>query len=285
MKVTFISSLFGCDQFIDKYIENFENMIGFENHKLIITNVTDTNSEETNNKINKFSERPNIKLINILKEQDNGLYDCWNKMIEIIDTELVCNLNADDLVKPQFLELVNEFKKDDVGLICTPIRVINSKYLPIKYWHHKKQIMTLSRKYEDNYQFKFDQYKNLDILKCRFYKTRFTNFDIFDMFYYRTKNRLYIGKNIGYRACNLPGCCPIWKKSLYDKYGGFNYKEFYEGADFELWCRFLSNGVKMRSVDRNYVDYMFRKDSEGNNKEDKRIVEKVFDLYHPINFM
>ena len=57
MKITFISSLCNCDKFIKQWINNLNNLKNFENHKLIIYNVIDTNSEITNKIIKQFSKK------------------------------------------------------------------------------------------------------------------------------------------------------------------------------------------------------------------------------------
>ena len=141
MKVTFFSCLFNCDKFIDSYILNFINLKLFKDHFLIITNVTDSNNESTNTKIINFCNLKNIKCLNITKDKDPGLYECWNNMIKIAVTELVCNVNPDDRILPEFIDLIKEFKNDE-GLICTPLNIFyNDKFGG--YWHHKKNMLIL----------------------------------------------------------------------------------------------------------------------------------------------
>lgn len=288
MKVTFFSSLFDCDKFIDNYINNLKNLINFSEHNLIITNIVNSNSLETNNKINNFANLKNIKVINLTKKEDPGLYKCWNNMIEIADTELVCNINPDDKIMPEFLDLIEEFKLDnDLSLVCTPLKIFNENNIFLGYWHHFKQVMISSSNTSiDTYKYKLEQFKKIFTIEKsinipKFKLIKFTYFDIFDMFHFISCDKNHIGKAEGYRAVCLPGCVPIWKKELFNKYGGFNENEFNESADYELWCRYLSKKVKMKSVDKHMVDYLFRENSVGNNKKNNRIVEKIFNLYHP----
>ncbi len=284
MIVTFISVLYNSDKYIDSYLSNFINLNNFKNHKLIINNFVDTNKYDTNNKINNFKNLfKNVKLIIKLKNNDTGLYNCWNEMIEKSDTELVCNVNPDDKILPDFLSLLNEF--NDVDLLCTPIHVIRNN-INVDYWHHKKQVLITSHKFHDSYDSKLENYRKFienNNIPLRFIEIKTNCFDIFDMFTFSSNNRNNIGKPKGYNAKNLAGCCPIWKKELFNKYGGFNQKEFYESADFELWCRYLYNGAKMKCIDWHMVDYTYNNESFGNLKKDDRIVEKIFELYHPVN--
>jgi hypothetical protein len=285
MKVTFFSCLFNCDKFIDNYINNLKNLKKFDEHFLIITNVVDSNNEETNNKIKEFTKLDNVRCLNINKSEDPGLYECWNNMIKLSKTELVCNFNPDDNIMPNFLDLVNEFKNND-DLICTPLHIY-SQNKHIRYWHHKKSIIIINNNYKDTYDTKLETYKkiiNNSNIPVRKIETKTKNFDIFDMFTYKG-NKLLLKDAKYYDALCLPGCCPIWKKELYLKYGGFNENEYYESADFELWCRYLYNGAKMRCIDWHMVNFSYDLNSLSNNKKDKRIVEKIFKLYHPVTNM
>lgn len=284
MQVTFFTCLYKCDKFIESYINMFDKLLNFDGHKLLITNIIDSNSDETNFKINNFkSKYHNIKIIYIYKKKDPGLYECWNNMIKVIDTELICNINPDDILDPTFLNLINIFN-DKIDLVCCPLKIMNNQNKIIDIWHNKKQYFYTIKKC-DTYEDKLNNYlhfiKNSD---CKFgIKIINTNyFDIFDMFCFSSKFKSKIGKNDGYRTLNLPGCAPIWRKSLFDKYGGFNECEYYDSADYELWCRFLSKGVKMFCFNKPLVTFRYRNDSVSNNKKDNNVVYKIFDKYHPL---
>ena len=51
MQVTFFTCLYECDRFIESYINMFDKLLNFDRHKLLITNIIDSNSDETNSKI------------------------------------------------------------------------------------------------------------------------------------------------------------------------------------------------------------------------------------------
>lgn len=285
MQVTFFTCLYKCDKFIESYVNMFDKLLNFDKHKLLITNIIDSNSDRTNFKINNFkSKYHNIKIINIYKKNDPGLYDCWNNMIKIIDTELICNINPDDILHPKFLNLVNIFN-DKIDLVCCPLKIMNNQNEIINIWHNKKQYF-YTIKTCDTYQDKLNNYQYFIEKKsnCKFrMKLIDTNyFDIFDMFWFSSKFRSDIGKNTGYRPLNLPGCAPIWRKSLFDKYGGFNESEYYDSADYELWCRYLSKGIKMFCFNKPLVTFRYRNESVSNNKKNYNIVSKIFDNYHPL---
>jgi hypothetical protein len=260
MKVTFFSCLYNCDKFIKSFLNNFNNLTNFKNHKLILTNITDSNLKITNIIINNFVENNNnVRIINLNKNNDPGLYECWNNMINLADTELVCNINPDDILNKNFLHLINFFN-ENIDLICCPLKIINKFDHMIGIWHKYKYII-----------------KNNNIIKA---KTKY--FNLIDMF--RINNIENLNKKESYTPLNLPGCSPIWKKKLFLKYGGFNQKDFKEIADFELWCRYLKNNAIMFCYDKELVAFRYSKKSLSNRNNNLNIFYKIWLLYHPLNY-
>ena len=191
MIVTFFSCLYNCDTFIESFLNNFYNLKQFENHKLILTNITDSNNTNTNLLINDFvNKNNNVKIINLNKNNDPGLYECWNNMIKLSNTELLCNINPDDTLHNDFLTLLNFFNQN-IDLICCPLKVINEDNIKISTWHNYKYTL-----------------KNNKINRS---KTNY--FNINDMF--KLTNIKKINCKKSYKPLNLPGCAPIWKKKLF----------------------------------------------------------------------
>ena len=259
MIVTFFSCLHNCDEFIESFLNNFYNLKNFKNHKLILTNIIDTNNQNTNLLINNFvNNNNNVKLINLNKNNDPGLYNCWNNMIEISDTELLCNINPDDILHNDFLSLLNFFH-DNIDLICCPLKIINKYNKKISIWHKYKYIIQNDKinKIKTNYFNIIDMFKLVDIKK--------------------------INSKESYKPLNLPGCSPIWRKKLFLKYGGFNQKEFKEKADFELWCKYLHHNSVMFCYDQELVSFRYSKKSLSNRNNNLDIFYKIWMLYHPEN--
>merc|ERR1712224_55167 len=71
----------------------------------------------------------------------------------------------------------------------------------------------------------------------------------------------------------MGGNAPVWKKSLYDKYGGFNEKEYSGAADFDLWLRFFKKEGKFKKLDKSYVIFYHNPNSYGekNNLEKEHL--------------
>jgi hypothetical protein len=84
---------------------------------------------------------------------------------------------------------------------------------------------------------------------------------------------------------NLPHQCPLWRKSLHDKYGLFD-DSFRSAGDWEFWLRCASNGVKMKKINEVLNLYYFSPrgiSTDPNNfswkrEEEKRVFEKYKDL-------
>ena len=85
----------------------------YENIEYII--IDGKSSDSTLNIINKFSN-----LINVLvSEKDDGIYDAMNKGIEIANGEIIGILNADDLYRPNTVQLViDEFSSNPMLDYC-----------------------------------------------------------------------------------------------------------------------------------------------------------------------
>ena len=259
MIVTFFSCLYNSDKYIKSFFNNFNNLNDFKNHKLILTNITDSNNKKTNLIINNFViHNNNVKIINLNKNNDPGLYECWNNMITLADTELLCNINPDDILDNNFLTLL-KFFNHNIDLICCPLKIINENNTKISVWHKYKYTL-----------------KNNKINKI---KTQY--FNLIDMF--KPLNLKNINIKESYKPLNLPGCSPIWRKKLFLKYGGFNQKDFKEKADFELWCRYLHYNSVMFCYDKELVTFTYSKKSLSNRNNNLDIFYKIWNLYHPLS--
>ena len=299
MKITFISSLCNSDKYIEQWINNLNNLKNFENHKLIIYNIIDSNNSYTNKILKDFSKRENVKLIEVLKINDKGLYHCWNEMIKLADTELICNFNADDKLHEDFINIyINNFTKDpDLDLLCCPLYVSkdikdnfeNCKDLYITY--NKEEVFfengynsLIDKKYTDNLIKKFLKFDNFT------YKARFShnhNISIYSFFRLKTNDFLDF-ENYEFRC--FPGCCPVFKKKLFTLYGGFDQEKYREIADIEAWLRYFSNNSKFKILDKPYIIYYNNPNSVYHSKEKEsyihRIKKKIIKKYHPIfNFI
>ena len=296
LTVTIFSSLFNCDKYIDNYIFCLENLKDFDLHKMIIWNIIDSNNNLTNEKIRKFCiNKTNVTLLEKTKSQDNGLYDSWNSMLDMIDTELVCNYNADDKLHPNYIiDYVKEFNTDSkLNLVFSPLTVsrdLNDSFhmnLPLMFntkmifFNNEENVGDNEPEYM-NLEYKIKILNDYEDGKINVSKKNvmYENLTIFDFF----KNKGNILKMEDWIPRNLVGCAPMWRKSLYDKYGGFNEEEFKGKPDFDLWLRFFSKEGNFKKLDKSYVMYYYNINLTTHIKNHDDVHKKLVENYLNIDF-
>ena len=299
MRITIISSLFECDLYIDNYLNVLSNLIDLENNKLIIWNVIDSNNIETNNKIQNFCySKEYITLIKKTKKEDTGLYDCWNHMLEMVDTELVCNFNVDDKLHKNFIiDYLKEFNiNKELNLLCCPLLVsknladdfdsdLSLMYHKKKIFYGKQDVDKIQNDTESDfmdYEYKYNLLKkclsNNDSKTITTW-TKFNNISIFDFF--RIDGNNFIDLN-NYNMFCFCGCAPVWKVGLFKKYGGFNEKKYGSCADLELWARYFEKEGSYKILTNPYIIYYCNSNSYGHITDIELFKRKIVRKYHPI---
>lgn len=72
----------------------------------------------------------------------------------------------------------------------------------------------------------------------------------------------------------LPGCMPVWRKSMHDKSGLFDESLRYAG-DHEMWLRAVRDGSKFKKIGGIYGTYLFNE--EGISTSRKTMVKKFIE--------
>ena len=88
IKFSVITSTFNSERYIENCIKSVHNQIKYSNYEHII--IDNQSVDKTKDIVNKYSQ------IIFLSEKDNGIYDAWNKGIEIASGEYVIFLSSDD---------------------------------------------------------------------------------------------------------------------------------------------------------------------------------------------
>ena len=263
--ITLMSSLYNCDIYIDGFITNVRSLVNFSDHYMYIYNISDSNSINTNEKIKQLSlEYNNIFLFEQNKEYDCGLYDTWNKMIKIIQTDLVCNLNADDKIHPNFLTYFSDlFTSNPNYDVCSCVCYISNNPTVsfddtsnLNTMYHKKCYIKhngLVIKDENDIIEVLIQNKLSNIKTDTIWDTfEKSSINIFDFFRFQNET-VYL--------FNFLGCCPVFRKSIVSKYGTFNESEFGPSADAEFWLRAYTHGCKFYHSLEKYIIYYIHDNS------------------------
>ena len=83
----------------------------------------------------------------------------------------------------------------------------------------------------------------------------------------------------------LPGCMPVWRKSMHDRSGLFDESLRYAG-DHEMWLRAVRAGSKFKKIDGVYGAYLFNEEGLTTSKKTmaKKFIEekKVFWEYSDV---
>lgn len=307
-KTTLFTNLYNCDEYIDRYIHCINNLKYFTYNKLILLNVCDTNSDATNQKINELKNKyNNITLLNFKKDDNIGLYEGWNIMIEHIDTELCCNFNVDDYLSSDFfIKIFKEFLNNDIDMICSEIYVFEQNDLlfldnkKLKKLYEYKKLFVTEKDYiylKDNNL--IDDFNNIindddDNIDKKIYginykldvinnhsenavilNTRNKDVDIFSFLNFKTK----INDLNSYWPRSFPGIAPIWKKNLFNRLGKFKntyyLNEIIYSSDYEFWLRCFKYGANIKILNEPLSYYYRNKNSRSQDLfKDKNYIEK-----------
>ena len=89
----------------------------------------------------------------------------------------------------------------------------------------------------------------------------------------------------------LPGCMPLWKKSLHEKAGFFN-ENYKHAGDWEMWLRAVRNGANFKKVNGTHGLYYVNPDGLSTSEkmhstrfeEEKQIFFEYKEIFGEENF-
>jgi hypothetical protein len=279
MKITLISSLYNCNDYINNYIKCLSELNDLKNNKLIIWNIYDSNTDETNQKIENFCKNKDyVKLIKKTKSEDTGLYDSWNTMFKLVDTDLVCNYNTDDKLHPDFLNnTISNFNKYNEMDICIFPSYITENF---NYnFNDNKKLNTIYTKLQfplnNNFEETYLNHKINGVKLNLEWKTydKSIKLSIYNVFRFKNKNPVLF---------NIFGCCPIFKIKLLDKFGYINEQDYGPSADCEFWMRLIKNNVNVRLFNKPLSIYYINPNSYSRMNIKKAVYDmKIINNYNP----
>ena len=146
--ITIITSLFKGDKYINFYLENIIQCIDYSKCEHLIFNIVDSNTENTTNIVNKYSNSySNIRVINI--KDDPGIYEIWNMGVRMASHTYLLSSNIDDYISKKFLRLSFNYleRNKNINLVCFPVQV---SYIKNTNIIHSKKDPWFIKKNTDN---------------------------------------------------------------------------------------------------------------------------------------
>lgn len=122
MKVSILLSLYRCEKYIERYLEDAINQKGINDIEFSIIHNKPTDIEKEI--INKFNNKLNIVYQEVERE---SLYKSWNKAIEQSTGEYLACWNVDDLRTPDsIIKMIETLDKNpEVGFTYGDIIIVN----------------------------------------------------------------------------------------------------------------------------------------------------------------
>ena len=140
MKVSVITISFNAKSTIEKTLQSVAN----QSYKSIEHIIIDGGSKDNTLEIcNSFSH-----ISKIISEPDNGVYDAFNKGLELATGDVVGFLNADDVFfnENSVQEIVNAFSNNDTDIVYGNLDYVNKEGKVIRNWTSRSYEVGLIKK-------------------------------------------------------------------------------------------------------------------------------------------
>lgn len=210
-KLTLVTSLYKGLNYIVDYSLNLKRMHLFDRTDVIIYVVPSPEATSAHRYLaNFFRKDLNVKVH--LLDNDPGLYECWNMGIQSAESTYVSNANADDR----------------------------------------------RGRYHSDYLIFLAELLHLDAVSSALVTdiepTQGVYSETQDVWFTGmgrriTKDDLYLETDEGIESQNFLHCMPIWRRSIHDRIGFFDERQYGTSCDWEFWLRSASAGMHMRLLD------------------------------------
>lgn len=122
--ISIICATFNASSCIDNFLKSIQNQSS-DNFELIIID-----GKSTDNTMEIVASYSDI-VTQQISEPDKGIYDAWNKGIKLSKTPWICFVGADDILKPEFVEVYTDFLKNNdtnsIDYISSIVNYIDTK--------------------------------------------------------------------------------------------------------------------------------------------------------------
>jgi len=213
--LSWVTSLYKADEYFDDLCEDFKNQNSKYPDELewVIVSVKDSHSKKTQKKIADLEKNHhNIRIINITKKEDPGIYKCWELGIKKSTGLYITNANLDDRHDPDFSRYMIDFLSNSPATDIAFAPVVAGKSYVKKYNEHVK-------KHNDMW---FNEYSVGQPLHI-------------ENFWNCNSNN----------TCNPCHSAPVWRREIHEIVGYFDEKKYGSIADWALWLRCIDSNLNI----------------------------------------
>jgi len=201
--LTLITSVFNGKKYIEEFLRNTVEQVGFEFYELLLIDCASPGGEKPI--IDKYMEKfKNIRYIYL--EKDPGLYEAWNIGVRESRGKYLTNANLDDRKSVAYY-----------SILLDRMMSANIDFISSLFWTCR----TLPE-------------SDLKDWPVVWYKNASSKIGFFDF--------IKLEEDKVLDQC-LAGPFPVWRKSLHNEFGYFNEQDNGPSADFEFWMRIVSGGA------------------------------------------
>lgn len=211
--VTVILSCYGADKLIEGYVDSMLANSYLAHLHVLVVNIKPSHQDPSfvEAQIRRLGKA--VTLINL--ERNITLYEAWNLGVQKATTEFVSNLNLDDRVDSEYYEIgIRHLREQQADIFSSNSITTNQ----IGNWAGTTR-------------------KEYHLPEARFGAELISSYGVADLVY--LDNELSIKKN------SVPHCCPIWRRSLHEKYEFFDCHRFDFCADFAFWLKVAAGGARL----------------------------------------
>lgn len=171
-KLSIIVATYNSDKTLNNTLESLLNQTYSDFEVLIIDGLSKDNTVSIIKKFEKLFLNKNIPFIWV-SEKDRGIYDAWNKGLNLVNSNWVSFLGSDDIYYPDALEnYSNEIdKQKNINYICSKVEYVDEK---------RNVLKILKNPYNKNQMIR---YMNIAHVGSFHHKKLFETFGNFDINY------------------------------------------------------------------------------------------------------
>jgi len=215
VKLSWITSLHNADKYFDDYCKDFINQNSrYPNElELVIVNIQDSHSKKVQEKIAQFGkEHPNVKILNIQKKDDPGLYKCWEIAIEKSTGKYITNANLDDKHNPDFSIKMIDFleKSPAVDITFAPVHA-SDKYMATYNKSYLEALEPWFVGYEIGRPLHISEFWDIE-------------------------------SNDTHNPCHSS---PVWRRDIHTIVGYFDENSYGSVADYALWLKCIESNLNI----------------------------------------